>query len=256
MTKLLSEDEVTRYRDRGYHFPLDALSASEVADFRRKLEDYEAASGGPIKAEMRHRSHVLFTWIDEMVRHPKILDAIEDVLGPDILCWTTSFFIKEAHDPGFVSWHQDATYWGLSSSDVDRLDRDVAGQQAVRLHEVLAGTHQHQVQHEDTFDKNNLLYPRTGDRGQGRRSQGRLCRAGARPGVASSRDAGPRLGAEPFRRPAHRPCHPLHPDRHEAGGGNGTARRWYAAKINSAISFSPMCRGATSSRRRWRFTRR
>ena len=76
MPKLLSEDAVAAYRDRGYHFPIEALSESEVAGFRRKLEDYEAESGGPIKAEMRHRSHVLFSWIDEMVRHPKILDAM------------------------------------------------------------------------------------------------------------------------------------------------------------------------------------
>ena len=96
MQKLLSEEEVAAYSDRGYHFPIDALSAGEVADFRRKLEDYEAESGGPIKGEMRHRSHVLFTWINEMVRHPKILDAMEDLLGPNILCWNTSFFIKEA----------------------------------------------------------------------------------------------------------------------------------------------------------------
>ena len=111
MTKLLSDSEVTNYRERGYHFPVDVLSESEVAEFRDKLEDYEARSGGPIKGEMRHRSHVLFPWINEMIRHPKILNAVEDLLGPDILCWNTSFFIKEPHDPGFVSWHQDATYW-------------------------------------------------------------------------------------------------------------------------------------------------
>ena len=103
MPKVLNEAEVASYRRNGYHFPIDALSPSEVADFRNKLEAYEAESGGPIKGEMRHRSHVLFAWIDEMIRHPKILDAVEDVLGPDILCWNTSFFIKEAHDPGFVS---------------------------------------------------------------------------------------------------------------------------------------------------------
>ena len=118
MTKLLNEDEVATYRARGYHFPVNALSENEVAEFRGKLEDYEARIGGPIQGEMRHRSHVLFPWINEMIRHPKILDAIEDLLGPDILCWNTSFFIKEPHDPGFVSWHQDATYWGLDSSDV------------------------------------------------------------------------------------------------------------------------------------------
>ena len=158
MPKLLSDMEVAAYQDRGYHFPIEALSATEVADFRRKLEDYEAASGGPIKGEMRHRSHVLFTWIDQMVRHPKILDAAEDVLGPDILCWNTSFFIKEARDPGFVSWHQDATYWGLSSSDV--LTIWVAMSPANKISgcmKFVAGTHRQQVKHEDTFDRNNLL---------------------------------------------------------------------------------------------------
>src|ERR1700748_687287 len=158
MPKLLSKDEVTDYRDRGYHFPIDALSPGEVADLRRKLEDYEAESGGPIKADMRHRSHVLFTWIDEMIRHPKILDAIEDVLGPNILCWNTSFFIKQARDLGFVSWHQDATFWGLSSADV--ATAWVAMSPANKVSgcmKFVAGTHLKQVAHEDTFDKNNLL---------------------------------------------------------------------------------------------------
>jgi hypothetical protein len=156
--KLLSDKEVAAYQDRGYHFPIDALSAAEVADFRRKLEDYEVLSGGPIKGEMRHRSHVLFSWIDEMVRHPKILDAVEDLLGPDILCWNTSFFIKEARDPGFVSWHQDATYWGLSSSDVSTVW--IAMSPANRVSgcmKFIAGTHRQQVKHADTFDQDNLL---------------------------------------------------------------------------------------------------
>jgi non-haem Fe2+, alpha-ketoglutarate-dependent halogenase len=158
MQKMLSKDEVAGYRDRGYHFPIDALSPGEVADFRRKLEDYEAESGSAIKADMRHRSHVLFTWIDEMVRHPKILDAMEDLLGPDILCWNTSFFIKEAHDPGFVSWHQDATYWGLSSSDVATAWIAMSPANKVSgCMKFIAGTHRQQVQHADTFDKNNLL---------------------------------------------------------------------------------------------------
>ena len=158
MTKVLTEREVSNYRERGYHFPVDALSQAEVAEFRGKLEDYEARTGGPIKGEMRHRSHVLFSWINDMVRHPKILDAVEDVIGPNILCWNTSFFIKEAHDPGFVSWHQDATYWGLSSSDV--VTAWVAMSPANKVSgcmKFVPGTHLQQVQHEDTFDQNNLL---------------------------------------------------------------------------------------------------
>ena len=158
MPKVLNEAEVASYRRNGYHFPIDALSASEVADFRNKLEAYEAESGGPIKGEMRHRSHVLFAWIDEMIRHPKILDAVEDVLGPDILCWNTSFFIKEAHDPGFVSWHQDATYWGLSSSDVATVWIAMSPANKVSgCMKFVAGTHLKQVEHAVTFNKDNLL---------------------------------------------------------------------------------------------------
>jgi hypothetical protein len=156
--KSLSEAEVAAYHDRGYHFPIGALSTEEVEGFRRSLEDYEAASGGPISGEMRHRSHVLFTWIDGLVRHPKILDAVEDVLGPDILCWNTSFFIKEARDPGFVSWHQDATYWGLSSSDVATAWIAISpANRTSGCMKFIAGTHRQQVKHEDTFDRDNLL---------------------------------------------------------------------------------------------------
>ena len=48
MPKVLSDAQIAFYRDKGYHFPLNVLSAEEVARFRRQLEDYEAATGGPI----------------------------------------------------------------------------------------------------------------------------------------------------------------------------------------------------------------
>ena len=204
MTKLLNESEVAAYRERGYHFPVNALTESEVSEFRGKLEDYEARTGGPIKGEMRHRSHVLFPWINEMIRHPKILDAIEDLLGPDILCWNTSFFIKEPHDPGFVSWHQDATYWGLDSSDVATAWIAMSPANKVSgCMKFVPGTHRQQVKHEDTFDQNNLL-----TRGQEiavdvDEVERRLCRAQAGPGLAASCAAVPWIGAQSFRRSAH-----------------------------------------------------
>src|SRR6266446_2613867 len=57
-------------------------------------------------------------WLAELVRCRSILDAVEDLHGPDLLCWNNNFFIKEAADPAFVSWHQASTYWGLSKPDV------------------------------------------------------------------------------------------------------------------------------------------
>ncbi|MBV1797037.1 phytanoyl-CoA dioxygenase family protein [Siccirubricoccus sp. G192] len=112
MPKLLTQAAVDAFWKEGFHFPVRVLSAEEARSIRARLEAHEAGQGGPIASNMRHKVHLLFTWAAELVRHPKVLDAVEDLLGPDILCWTTNFFIKEAANPAFVSWHQDATYWG------------------------------------------------------------------------------------------------------------------------------------------------
>ena len=56
MTKMLTDREISGYRQHGYHFPVNVLSEAEVAEFRGKLENYEAQTGGPIKGEMRHRA--------------------------------------------------------------------------------------------------------------------------------------------------------------------------------------------------------
>jgi non-heme Fe2+,alpha-ketoglutarate-dependent halogenase len=158
MSKVLTASEVRVYNATGYHFPVDVLAQDEVAACRRELEDYESKSGGPIKGEMRHKSHLLFPWINELMRHPRVLDAIEDVLGPNLLVWSTSFFIKEPRDPGFVSWHQDATYWGLSSPDVCTAWIALSPANKVSgCMKFIPGTHKAQVEHADTFHKDNLL---------------------------------------------------------------------------------------------------
>ena len=64
---------------------------------------------------MKWRSHAYAhsPWFNDLIRHPRILDVIEDVIGPDILVWTSTFFIKEPHSPTYAAWHQDGTYFGL-----------------------------------------------------------------------------------------------------------------------------------------------
>ena len=63
-------------------------------------------------------SLILFKWLADLVRAPHILDAVEDLIGPNILCWTTHWFIKEPRSPSYVSWHQDNNYWGLDTKDL------------------------------------------------------------------------------------------------------------------------------------------
>ena len=159
MPKLLPEGAKEAFARDGYWFPVRVMDAAEAAAYRARLEAYERTAGGPIASNMRHKVHLLFTWAGALVRHPRILDAVEDLIGPDILCWTTNFFIKEPRDPAFVSWHQDSTYWGLEPHDVVTawlaLSDAPVESGAMKF---LPGSHlRDQIPHRDTYHKDNLL---------------------------------------------------------------------------------------------------
>src|SRR5690242_18440021 len=115
--KSLTDQDVRRYRELGYLAPIPVLTTAEATDLRRRLEAFET-SGGAMQGAIRHKPHLLFTWLNELIRHPRILDAVEGIVGPDILCWGSSFFIKEPRNSAYVSWHQDSTYWGLEPPDI------------------------------------------------------------------------------------------------------------------------------------------
>ncbi|MBV9965048.1 MAG: phytanoyl-CoA dioxygenase family protein, partial [Alphaproteobacteria bacterium] len=159
MSKLLTPAQIAQYEEQGYLAPIRVMEEGEALALRQKLEAIEAEMGGPLRRDLRHKTHLLFPFLAELVRHSRILDAVEDVLGPDILCWSSNFFIKEAADPAFVSWHQDSTYWGLSSPDVATAwvaltpSNEANGAMAV-----IPGSHKlDQIPHRDTFDRHNLL---------------------------------------------------------------------------------------------------
>jgi non-heme Fe2+,alpha-ketoglutarate-dependent halogenase len=159
MPKSLTQAQIAAYEREGYLAPVPVMSAADARTLRATLETIEAGTGGPLRGDLRHKAHLLFPFLAELIRHPAILDAVEDLLGPDLLCWNTNFFIKEAETPSFVSWHQDSTYWGLSAPDVctawvaltlSNLDN---GAMAVipKSHTI------DQIPHRDTFDRHNLL---------------------------------------------------------------------------------------------------
>lgn len=158
MGKILANKEIENYHKNGFFFPVRVMSPIDANFYRRKLEKYEG-SQGPLSGNDRHKTHLLFTWIDSLVRHPQILDAVEDIIGPNILCWSSNFFIKEAKDNTFVSWHQDSTYWGLDPNNVITAwialsDASVS----TGPMEVIPKSHIWKNQaHTQTFNKSNLL---------------------------------------------------------------------------------------------------
>ncbi len=113
MSKVLSPEQVAAYERDGFVFPIDVLKPDEVRACRGELEAWERERGAPIDFPEKSKSYLLFGWADRLVHHPKILDAVEDVIGPDILVYHSTLFLKEAHTPAFVRWHQDSTYFYL-----------------------------------------------------------------------------------------------------------------------------------------------
>ena len=113
MTRLLEDAMVRQYEEDGFCAPIPVLDAAEVAHCRSGLERYEASAGHPIEFPEKSKSYLLFDWADYLVHHPKVLDAVEDVIGPNILVYHSTTWIKEAGTPAFVHWHQDGTYFFL-----------------------------------------------------------------------------------------------------------------------------------------------
>ncbi|MFN9489236.1 MAG: phytanoyl-CoA dioxygenase family protein [Betaproteobacteria bacterium] len=120
MPKKLSAQQQRDYRADGFVYPVDALFEADVARYLEGLRVAEKHLGGSLMAidkKYRGNLHVLCRWMDELARTPAIVDAVEDLLGPDILLYTSRFFIKEPHSEGIAAWHQDSTYFGLRPFD-------------------------------------------------------------------------------------------------------------------------------------------
>jgi chlorinating enzyme len=113
MSKLLTPDQIEAYERDGFVFPIDVLQAHEVQSCRSQLQAWERERGAPIDFPEKSKSYLLFDWADRLVHHPRILDAVEDVIGPDILVYHSTLFLKEARSPAYVRWHQDSTYFYL-----------------------------------------------------------------------------------------------------------------------------------------------
>jgi chlorinating enzyme len=155
----LTPQQIEQYRREGFVYPVPVMPAAEVAGLRRRLEAFEATQGGRLEAVQRSRTHLLFKWLDDLIRDARVLDPVEQLIGPDILCWSTIFWIKDAGSKSFVSWHQDNTYWGLSSRNV--LTAWFAISEAsveAGCMKVMPGTHTGAtLEHEDTYDADNML---------------------------------------------------------------------------------------------------
>lgn len=158
---MLAQTIQSEFDQLGYYYPIQALTAEQAQDYGQRiaaLSESDQASVLGYRGQLNYL-HVVCPYVDEIIRNPVVLDAIESLLGPNILVWGVSLFLKPPRSPGYVSWHQDLTYWGLSN------DREVSAWFALGpvtrengCMRFIPGSHRAgQINHRNTVNKSNIL---------------------------------------------------------------------------------------------------
>jgi ectoine hydroxylase-related dioxygenase (phytanoyl-CoA dioxygenase family) len=159
MPRVLTKLQIEQYHDEGFISPIRVISEQEALSIKDKLEQVEKEFPEEINSESRNNLHLSFAFLDALAHNKIIVDAIEDLIGPDISLWASVMFIKEPSSKQYVSWHQDATYMGLDSLDFPTPWIALSPSNIeTGCMTMIAGSHKTKIQnHEDTFAENNIL---------------------------------------------------------------------------------------------------
>ena len=119
MSKILTKEQLVRSQTEGCVFPVRIMEIEKAHEYRSTYEAIEARKGKDVPELLSVKPHILFPWLFELATTPTLLDAMEDLLGPNLLLTTCAIWPKKANDPSFVTWHQDSTYFGYDPMDED-----------------------------------------------------------------------------------------------------------------------------------------
>ena len=155
----LTPQQVETYNRCGFLFPVPVMAVADAQDYRACLETMAQKHPELMTGVEAQKLHLVTTWMASLVRHSNILDAVESLIGPDLLCWSATLFVKEANSPNFVSWHQDGNYWGLLNEEITTawlaLSPSTVESGCMQM---VPGSHAWgPTEHRETFEANNLL---------------------------------------------------------------------------------------------------
>tara|TARA_Y100001949_G_scaffold109280_1_gene92342 strand:+ start:77 stop:904 length:828 start_codon:yes stop_codon:yes gene_type:complete len=155
----LSEQQIKFYDEKGYIAPIDVLSRQEANEIRQEIETIEKKWPNALEGIGRNYVHLISPVFNKVCLNNKILDAVESIIGKNILICGTTLFIKNSNEKGFVSFHQDAKYIGLEPHNwVTAWIAVTDSNEENGCMRVWPGSHKENLKnHEQKFDENNLL---------------------------------------------------------------------------------------------------
>ena len=152
-------DLLTSYQKDGFLTGIQVADDTETTYFRKEYDSLEDEVGAE-KCEIGLIDwHFDYKFIWELAIHEKIVDVIEELIGPDVMLLATHFFCKYGPKEKFVAWHQDVTYWGLEPPDAVTawyaIDDSDTGNGCMR---VIPGSHHQGIkEHGKSEHEGNLL---------------------------------------------------------------------------------------------------
>jgi ectoine hydroxylase-related dioxygenase (phytanoyl-CoA dioxygenase family) len=158
MTKLTTE-QLDYYKNKGYISPVYALTSTEAKEIRDEIEKIEKNWPKALEGINRNYVHLISPVFNKVCLNKNILDAVESIIGKNILICGTTLFIKNPKEKGFVSFHQDAKYIGLEPHNWVTVWVAISdANENNGCMRMLSGSHKENLRHhEQKFDENNLL---------------------------------------------------------------------------------------------------
>jgi len=155
----LSPNQLKQYEDEGFVSPINIFSKEKAKEVRDEIELIENEMPGELDKSGRYNAHLISPLLDEVTHHPKILDAVQSLIGEDILVCGTTLFIKNPNEKGFVSYHQDAKYIGLEPHNwVTAWVAITDSNENNGCMRMWSGSHKNNLkEHEQMFNEGNLL---------------------------------------------------------------------------------------------------
>ena len=155
----LSSNQLQEYNNNGYVAPIDVLTKDESIEIRKEIEFIEKKFPKEIEKSGRYNAHLISPLLDQVVHNSKILDAVESIIGKNILVSGTTLFIKNPYEKGFVSYHQDAKYIGLEPYNwVTAWVAITKANEENGCMRMWTGSHKDSLkEHNQKFNKGNLL---------------------------------------------------------------------------------------------------
>jgi len=155
----LNTKQLKDYKDHGFVAPINVLSLEEAKKIKEEIEHIEKKWPEELIGLGRNNIHYISPIFDQVCHNSKILDAVESIIGKDILVGGTTLFIKDPDNKGFVSWHQDAKYIGFEPYNwVTAWLAITDANEENGCMKMWAGSHKEKIKdHKDKYDENNLL---------------------------------------------------------------------------------------------------